>query len=152
MTSLFHLSCCAAFQSMLKDDEFFKEISNSPNPSVTDEDSNAWVLPTPWDLVLLPLKLCQPSPLAQTCCNKIHKKVPQPFLRAIFNYEPKVLQCPVQCDSVEKAHSPIFLLSFVVSITAVRGVRKHLGQPHCLPASWFLEIFCMWLCQVLSSR
>ncbi|XP_071358628.1 liprin-beta-1b isoform X8 [Trachinotus anak] len=27
--------------SMLKDDEFFKEISNSPNPSVTDEDSNA---------------------------------------------------------------------------------------------------------------
>ncbi|XP_069018463.1 liprin-beta-1b isoform X8 [Embiotoca jacksoni] len=27
--------------SMLKDDEFFNEISNSPNPSVTDEDSNA---------------------------------------------------------------------------------------------------------------
>uniref|UniRef100_A0A3Q3IWT9 SAM domain-containing protein n=1 Tax=Monopterus albus TaxID=43700 RepID=A0A3Q3IWT9_MONAL len=27
--------------SMLKDDEFFKEISNSPNLSVTDEDSNA---------------------------------------------------------------------------------------------------------------
>ncbi|XP_044048486.1 liprin-beta-1b isoform X7 [Siniperca chuatsi] len=27
--------------SMLKDDEFFKETSNSPNPSVTDEDSNA---------------------------------------------------------------------------------------------------------------
>uniref|UniRef100_A0AAQ5XXP1 SAM domain-containing protein n=1 Tax=Amphiprion ocellaris TaxID=80972 RepID=A0AAQ5XXP1_AMPOC len=27
--------------SMLKDDEFFKEISNSPNPSVTDDDSNA---------------------------------------------------------------------------------------------------------------
>uniref|UniRef100_A0A3Q3L710 PPFIA binding protein 1b n=1 Tax=Mastacembelus armatus TaxID=205130 RepID=A0A3Q3L710_9TELE len=27
--------------SMLKDDEFFKEISNSPNPSVTDNDSNA---------------------------------------------------------------------------------------------------------------
>ncbi|XP_053741769.1 liprin-beta-1b isoform X7 [Synchiropus splendidus] len=27
--------------SMLKDDEFFKEMSNSPNPSVTDEDSNA---------------------------------------------------------------------------------------------------------------
>ncbi|XP_056137362.1 liprin-beta-1b isoform X2 [Lampris incognitus] len=27
--------------SMLKDDEFFKEISHSPNPSVTDEDSNA---------------------------------------------------------------------------------------------------------------
>ncbi|XP_074533564.1 liprin-beta-1b isoform X2 [Halichoeres trimaculatus] len=27
--------------SMLKDDEFFKEISNSPNPSVTDEESNA---------------------------------------------------------------------------------------------------------------
>ncbi|XP_040894208.1 liprin-beta-1b isoform X4 [Toxotes jaculatrix] len=27
--------------SMLKDDEFFKEISNSPNHSVTDEDSNA---------------------------------------------------------------------------------------------------------------
>ncbi|XP_032378940.1 liprin-beta-1b isoform X4 [Etheostoma spectabile] len=27
--------------SMLKDDEFFKEASNSPNPSVTDEDSNA---------------------------------------------------------------------------------------------------------------
>lgn len=27
--------------SMLKDDEFFKENSNSPNPSVTDEDSNA---------------------------------------------------------------------------------------------------------------
>ncbi|KAM6960889.1 liprin-beta-1b [Aplochiton taeniatus] len=27
--------------SMLKDDEFFREISNSPNPSVTDEDSNA---------------------------------------------------------------------------------------------------------------
>ncbi|XP_029951866.1 liprin-beta-1b isoform X2 [Salarias fasciatus] len=27
--------------SMLKDDEFFKEISTSPNPSVTDEDSNA---------------------------------------------------------------------------------------------------------------
>ncbi|XP_075325717.1 liprin-beta-1b isoform X6 [Odontesthes bonariensis] len=27
--------------SMLKDDEFFQEISNSPNPSVTDEDSNA---------------------------------------------------------------------------------------------------------------
>ncbi|XP_016888697.1 liprin-beta-1b isoform X2 [Cynoglossus semilaevis] len=27
--------------SMLKDDEFFKEISNSPNSSVTDEDSNA---------------------------------------------------------------------------------------------------------------
>ncbi|KAM4619318.1 liprin-beta-1b isoform 3-T4 [Polymixia lowei] len=27
--------------SMLKDDEFFKEVSNSPNPSVTDEDSNA---------------------------------------------------------------------------------------------------------------
>ncbi|XP_029008811.1 liprin-beta-1b isoform X2 [Betta splendens] len=27
--------------SMLKDDEFFKEISNSPNASVTDEDSNA---------------------------------------------------------------------------------------------------------------
>uniref|UniRef100_A0A6Q2XJB8 SAM domain-containing protein n=1 Tax=Esox lucius TaxID=8010 RepID=A0A6Q2XJB8_ESOLU len=26
--------------SMLKDDEFFKETSNSPNPSVTDEDSN----------------------------------------------------------------------------------------------------------------
>uniref|UniRef100_A0A8C7UT46 PPFIA binding protein 1b n=1 Tax=Oncorhynchus mykiss TaxID=8022 RepID=A0A8C7UT46_ONCMY len=26
--------------SMLKDDEFFKEISNSPNPSVTDDDSN----------------------------------------------------------------------------------------------------------------
>ncbi|KAL0968467.1 hypothetical protein UPYG_G00267260 [Umbra pygmaea] len=26
--------------SMLKDDEFFKEVSNSPNPSVTDEDSN----------------------------------------------------------------------------------------------------------------
>lgn len=31
----------ALYQSMLKDDEFFKEISNSPNPSVTDEDSNA---------------------------------------------------------------------------------------------------------------
>lgn len=30
------------YQSMLKDDEFFKEISNSPNSSVTDEDSNAW--------------------------------------------------------------------------------------------------------------
>ncbi|XP_078805011.1 liprin-beta-1b isoform X8 [Oryzias latipes] len=28
-------------QSMLKDDEFFKEVSNSPNLSVTDEDSNA---------------------------------------------------------------------------------------------------------------
>ncbi|XP_041650869.1 liprin-beta-1b isoform X2 [Cheilinus undulatus] len=27
--------------SMLKDDEFFKEISNSPNPSVTDEESTA---------------------------------------------------------------------------------------------------------------
>ncbi|XP_036006930.1 liprin-beta-1b isoform X2 [Fundulus heteroclitus] len=27
--------------SMLKDDEFFKEMSNSPNPSVTDEESNA---------------------------------------------------------------------------------------------------------------
>ncbi|KAM8893008.1 liprin-beta-1b isoform 2-T2 [Spinachia spinachia] len=27
--------------SMLKDDEFFREASNSPNPSVTDEDSNA---------------------------------------------------------------------------------------------------------------
>ncbi|XP_069383894.1 liprin-beta-1b isoform X6 [Paralichthys olivaceus] len=27
--------------SMLKDDEFFKEVSNSPNTSVTDEDSNA---------------------------------------------------------------------------------------------------------------
>uniref|UniRef100_A0A8C7ZFK2 PPFIA binding protein 1b n=1 Tax=Oryzias sinensis TaxID=183150 RepID=A0A8C7ZFK2_9TELE len=27
--------------SMLKDDEFFKEVSNSPNLSVTDEDSNA---------------------------------------------------------------------------------------------------------------
>ncbi|XP_075870866.1 liprin-beta-1b isoform X2 [Nelusetta ayraudi] len=27
--------------SMLKDDEFFKEVSNSPNPSVTDEDSTA---------------------------------------------------------------------------------------------------------------
>ncbi|KAL6106950.1 ppfibp1 [Pungitius sinensis] len=27
--------------SMLKDDEFFNEASNSPNPSVTDEDSNA---------------------------------------------------------------------------------------------------------------
>ncbi|XP_059191096.1 liprin-beta-1b isoform X5 [Centropristis striata] len=27
--------------SMLKDDEFFKEASNSPNPSVTDDDSNA---------------------------------------------------------------------------------------------------------------
>ncbi|XP_068578821.1 liprin-beta-1b isoform X3 [Cebidichthys violaceus] len=27
--------------SMLKDDEFFKEASNSPNPSVTDEDSTA---------------------------------------------------------------------------------------------------------------
>ncbi|XP_035521071.1 liprin-beta-1b isoform X7 [Morone saxatilis] len=27
--------------SMLKDDEFFKENSNSPNPSVTDDDSNA---------------------------------------------------------------------------------------------------------------
>lgn len=27
--------------SMLKDDELFKEISNSPNPSVTDDDSNA---------------------------------------------------------------------------------------------------------------
>uniref|UniRef100_A0A1A7XPM5 PTPRF interacting protein, binding protein 1 (Liprin beta 1) n=2 Tax=Iconisemion striatum TaxID=60296 RepID=A0A1A7XPM5_9TELE len=27
--------------SMLKDDEFFKEVSNSPNPSVTDEESNA---------------------------------------------------------------------------------------------------------------
>ncbi|CAN9499171.1 unnamed protein product [Ophioblennius macclurei] len=27
--------------SMLKDDEFFKEISTSPNPSITDEDSNA---------------------------------------------------------------------------------------------------------------
>ncbi|XP_041694034.1 liprin-beta-1 isoform X7 [Coregonus clupeaformis] len=26
--------------SMLKDDEFFKEISNSPNPSITDDDSN----------------------------------------------------------------------------------------------------------------
>ncbi|XP_064785705.1 liprin-beta-1-like isoform X4 [Oncorhynchus masou masou] len=26
--------------SMLKDDEFFKEISNSPNPSMTDDDSN----------------------------------------------------------------------------------------------------------------
>uniref|UniRef100_A0A4W5LVJ9 PPFIA binding protein 1b n=1 Tax=Hucho hucho TaxID=62062 RepID=A0A4W5LVJ9_9TELE len=26
--------------SMLKDDEFFREISNSPNPSVTDDDSN----------------------------------------------------------------------------------------------------------------
>uniref|UniRef100_A0A674F213 PPFIA binding protein 1b n=1 Tax=Salmo trutta TaxID=8032 RepID=A0A674F213_SALTR len=26
--------------SMLKDDEFFKETSNSPNPSVTDDDSN----------------------------------------------------------------------------------------------------------------
>lgn len=37
-TLLFSLS----FQSMLKDDEFFKEISNSPNPSVTDEESNAW--------------------------------------------------------------------------------------------------------------
>ncbi|XP_038155922.1 liprin-beta-1b isoform X3 [Cyprinodon tularosa] len=27
--------------SMLKEDEFFKEMSNSPNPSVTDEESNA---------------------------------------------------------------------------------------------------------------
>uniref|UniRef100_A0A8D3E7H3 PPFIA binding protein 1b n=1 Tax=Scophthalmus maximus TaxID=52904 RepID=A0A8D3E7H3_SCOMX len=27
--------------SMLKDDEFFSEMSNSPNPSVTDEESNA---------------------------------------------------------------------------------------------------------------
>uniref|UniRef100_A0A3B5N1E3 PPFIA binding protein 1b n=1 Tax=Xiphophorus couchianus TaxID=32473 RepID=A0A3B5N1E3_9TELE len=27
--------------SMLKDDEFFKEMSNSPNPGVTDEESNA---------------------------------------------------------------------------------------------------------------
>uniref|UniRef100_A0A673X9J2 PPFIA binding protein 1b n=1 Tax=Salmo trutta TaxID=8032 RepID=A0A673X9J2_SALTR len=26
--------------SMLKDDEFFREISNSPNPSITDDDSN----------------------------------------------------------------------------------------------------------------
>ncbi|XP_038873693.1 liprin-beta-1b isoform X1 [Salvelinus namaycush] len=26
--------------SMLKDDEFFKELSNSPNPSITDDDSN----------------------------------------------------------------------------------------------------------------
>lgn len=33
---------CGFYQSMLKDDEFFKEMSNSPNPSVTDEDSNAW--------------------------------------------------------------------------------------------------------------
>ena len=30
------------YQSMLKDDEFFKVVSNSPNLSVTDEDSNAW--------------------------------------------------------------------------------------------------------------
>lgn len=27
-------------QSMLKDDELFKEINSSPNPSVTDDDSN----------------------------------------------------------------------------------------------------------------
>lgn len=89
------------------------------------------------------------------CANPLHShrlvatKSTRKFLNfflVIFNYEPKVLQCPVQCDGVEKAHSPILLLSFVVSITVVRGAREHLGQPHCLPASWFLEIFCMWLC------
>lgn len=32
---------CAVHQSMLKDDELFKEASNSPNPSVTDDDSAA---------------------------------------------------------------------------------------------------------------
>lgn len=31
----------AVHQSMLKDDELFKEASNSPNPSVTDDDSTA---------------------------------------------------------------------------------------------------------------
>lgn len=38
----FYFLHCHLYQSMLKDDEFFKEISNSPNLSVTDEDSNAW--------------------------------------------------------------------------------------------------------------
>lgn len=31
------------FQSMLKDDELFKEVrTSSPNTSVTDDDSNVW--------------------------------------------------------------------------------------------------------------
>uniref|UniRef100_A0A674F1T8 PPFIA binding protein 1b n=1 Tax=Salmo trutta TaxID=8032 RepID=A0A674F1T8_SALTR len=34
------LTATAKVKSMLKDDEFFKETSNSPNPSVTDDDSN----------------------------------------------------------------------------------------------------------------
>lgn len=32
----------AVNQSMLKDDELFKEASDSPNPSVTDDDFTAW--------------------------------------------------------------------------------------------------------------
>lgn len=40
---------------MLKDDEFFKEVSNSPNLSVTDEDSNAWESE---NLDALQMKLC----------------------------------------------------------------------------------------------
>lgn len=78
---------------MLKDDEFFSEMSNSPNPSVTDEESNAWDCQhhetwscCEWNSVPT---LCSHI---QTCFNKpwecSHISF---FLSVTFRDEPKVL-------------------------------------------------------------
>lgn len=79
---------CAFYQSMLKDDEFFKEISNSPNPSVTDEDSNAWDC---WHHQIWSCCEWNSVPTLSTCTQTCLNKV---LLSAAFKDEPKVLQCP----------------------------------------------------------
>lgn len=93
--------------------------------------------------------LCQSSPLAHRLVSTNPNNASTFLLCVTFKDEPKVLQCLfllvlVLNDGVVTAYSPVATIT--PELCRLRTAREHLGQHHCLPTSWFLEIFCTLWC------
>lgn len=92
--------------------------------------------------------LCQPSPLAHRLVSTKSKIAPSFVFSVAFEDEPKsisVFLFSISSDIVEKVCSPVATITPELCLH-YSGLMEHWGQHHCLPASWFLDIFCTGLC------
>lgn len=127
-------------QSMLKDDEFFKEISNSPNPSVTDEDSTAWGFQghNAWSC-------CEWNSVPThntrtlTCLNKLIRHNTSAFVPHL-SINQKYYSVLVQTLTLMFTHPPQVITNHLYCLHFVWRVQGN------TTASWFLEIGCTRSC------
>lgn len=88
--------------------------------------------------------LCRSSLLAHRLVSTNSNNAPTFLLGVTFKDEPKVLQCFFSSlifnDGVVTADT------ITPEVCRLMTAREHSGQHHCLPTSWFLEIFCTLLC------